>query len=68
MANRNEEFEPLWGPDGVVCHAVEDTIRLGVWLASEIGTGSVVSLEGPLGAGKTQLPRAWWLGWGHPMR
>jgi tRNA threonylcarbamoyladenosine biosynthesis protein TsaE len=66
MANRNEEFEPLWGPDGVVCHAVEDTIRLGVWLASEIGTGSVVSLEGPLGAGKTQLTKGLVAGLGSP--
>lgn len=50
-----EEFAEVWTPDGVLSHDAEDTVRLGAWLAGELEMGSVVSLEGPLGAGKTQL-------------
>ncbi len=36
-----------------------DTARLGAALAECLPAGSVVALEGPLGAGKTRLVQAW---------
>jgi len=57
MANRNVEFAGLWTAEGVVCLDAEETLRLGAWLANEVSIGSVVSLEGHLGAGKTQLSK-----------
>lgn len=36
-----------------------DTLRLGAALAEDVAPGSVVTLEGPLGAGKTRLVQAW---------
>lgn len=57
MANRNKDFAGLWTTEGVVCTDAEETIRLGAWLANEAMVGSVISLEGPLGAGKTHLSK-----------
>lgn len=36
----------------------EDTANLGRWLASRLGVGDCVLLEGPIGAGKSHLARA----------
>ena len=41
--------------EGVVTHSSEETARLGAALAGELPHAAVLSLEGPLGAGKTQL-------------
>jgi tRNA threonylcarbamoyladenosine biosynthesis protein TsaE len=45
----------LFSPEGIVCAQAEDTRNLGAALAEHLATGMVLSLEGPLGAGKTQL-------------
>jgi tRNA threonylcarbamoyladenosine biosynthesis protein TsaE len=45
----------LFSPDGIVCARPEDTRDLGAALAGHLVLGSVLSLEGPLGAGKTQF-------------
>lgn len=65
MANGNEEFTGLWTTQGIVSRDAEETFRLGAWLASEVSVGSVVSLEGPLGAGKTQLSKGLVAGLGY---
>ncbi|MFZ4681235.1 MAG: tRNA (adenosine(37)-N6)-threonylcarbamoyltransferase complex ATPase subunit type 1 TsaE [Terrimicrobiaceae bacterium] len=57
MANRNRLLDKLQTDAGVVCSSVDDTMQLGTEIAAELGDGSVVSLEGPLGAGKTQLTK-----------
>jgi tRNA threonylcarbamoyladenosine biosynthesis protein TsaE len=41
----------------VVCPAPEDTLRFGERLAGALEPGWLLSLEGPLGAGKTSLVR-----------
>lgn len=48
-------LDRLLSPDGVVCPRPEDTRRLGEAMAEGLSAGSVLSLEGPLGAGKTQF-------------
>ncbi len=53
MANRKPLA--LFTEEGVVCRTVEETVEVGVCLGEGLGVGSVVSLEGPLGAGKTQV-------------
>jgi len=53
MANRNGLLDDLV----VLCATAEETVQLGMAIAAELGDGSVVSLEGPLGAGKTQLTK-----------
>jgi tRNA threonylcarbamoyladenosine biosynthesis protein TsaE len=45
----------LFSPEGIVCARPEDTRNLGAAVADHLELGSVVSLEGPLGAGKTQF-------------
>jgi tRNA threonylcarbamoyladenosine biosynthesis protein TsaE len=57
MANRNRLFDELHTDAGVVCTSVDETLQLGAEIAAELVDGSVVSLEGPLGAGKTQLTK-----------
>ena len=57
MANRNGLLDDLVPDKGVLCATAEETARLGMEIAAELGDGSVVSLEGPLGAGKTQLTK-----------
>jgi len=54
MANRKPE---LFRHEGVICRTPEETAALGAELAAEFEIGSVVSLEGPLGAGKTQFTK-----------
>ena len=56
MANRNRVLEDLQAA-GVLCSTADDTARLGREIAAELCDGAVVSLEGPLGAGKTQLTK-----------
>jgi tRNA threonylcarbamoyladenosine biosynthesis protein TsaE len=57
MANRKPFLEDLLTKPGVVCSSIGETMRLGAEIAAQMGTGSVLSLEGPLGAGKTQLTK-----------
>ncbi len=57
MANRNPVWEELIGPNGVVTRSAGETARLGAALAENLDADSVLSLEGPLGAGKTQFAR-----------
>lgn len=45
----------LLSPEGVVCALPEDTRALGEAMAEGLTQGTVLSLEGPLGAGKTQF-------------
>ena len=39
----------------IICGSTENTIELGMKIGKVLGKGSVLSLEGPLGAGKTTL-------------
>jgi tRNA threonylcarbamoyladenosine biosynthesis protein TsaE len=55
MANRNPASEQIFTNEGVVCTREEETRDLGRALAEEITTDATLSLEGPLGAGKTCL-------------
>jgi tRNA threonylcarbamoyladenosine biosynthesis protein TsaE len=57
MANRKPLLDALFSQEGVVCQTPEETARLGEEISALIGPGTVVSLEGPLGAGKTQLAK-----------
>jgi tRNA threonylcarbamoyladenosine biosynthesis protein TsaE len=56
MANR-KLLKELDSPPGVICRTPEETFRLGKEVAALVKPGTVVSLEGPLGAGKTELAR-----------
>lgn len=51
----SELLDALFSAAGAVCARPEDTRALGEALAYTFPAGSVVSLEGPLGAGKTQF-------------
>ena len=51
MANRNPEFEEIFS--GVRCGTEADTMSLGRQIASKVKSSLILSLEGPLGAGKT---------------
>ena len=53
MANRNPAGEQIFADEGVVCAREEETRALGRALAAAITTDVTLSLEGPLGAGKT---------------
>lgn len=57
MANRKPLLDELFSADGVVCETPEATMRLGREVSTLIQPGTVISLEGPLGAGKTQLAK-----------
>jgi tRNA threonylcarbamoyladenosine biosynthesis protein TsaE len=52
MANRNNLPSDLFG-NGIFCPDAEATRALGYRLGSMLSEGSVLSLNGPLGAGKT---------------
>lgn len=56
MANR-KLLERLFSGDGIVCETAEETARLGREVSTLIEPGTVLSLEGPLGAGKTQFSK-----------
>jgi tRNA threonylcarbamoyladenosine biosynthesis protein TsaE len=64
MANR-KLLRALDSP-GVICRTPEETFQLGKEVATLLGPGTVVSLEGPLGAGKTELARGIVAGLGSP--
>lgn len=49
----------------VSCARIEDTVAAGETLASRLGAGELVSLEGDLGAGKTVFVRGLASGLGH---
>ena len=53
MANRNPAEERIFTDEGIVCAREEETRDLGRELASGITADATLSLEGPLGAGKT---------------
>jgi len=57
MANRKPFPDDLLTTQGVVCATPEETAELGAQIAADMRVGSVLSLEGPLGAGKTQLTK-----------
>jgi len=57
MANRNPLLEQLFSKEGVVCQTPEEMVALGRELSVLLQKGTVISLEGPLGAGKTQLSK-----------
>ncbi len=57
MANRNGLLDDLLAGTGVLCPTALETVRLGMKIGTALGAGAVVSLEGPLGAGKTQLTK-----------
>lgn len=52
--------------EGILCPTVADTRRLGAELAETLAVGSVISLEGTLGAGKTQFAKGLAEGLGCP--
>jgi len=53
MANRNPNSDAIFNGHGVVCATEEETRALGRELAEGIAADTTLSLEGPLGAGKT---------------
>ena len=53
MANRNPTWDRIFEAQGVVCACEEETRSLGRELAEAIAGDTTLSLEGPLGAGKT---------------
>ncbi len=55
MANRKRPFGQLFTESGVTTSSVGETTALGREFAAHLGPGSVVSLNGPLGAGKTHF-------------
>lgn len=55
MANRKRLYGELFTEAGTLCRTVEETRKLGENLAPALERGDVISLEGPLGAGKTQF-------------
>jgi tRNA threonylcarbamoyladenosine biosynthesis protein TsaE len=57
MANRKPLLDELFSQDGVVCRTPGETVCLGEEVSALMEPGIVVSLEGPLGAGKTQLAK-----------
>lgn len=48
-------LDRLFSPEGILCALPEDTWALGMAVSNHLVLGSVLSLEGPLGAGKTQF-------------
>jgi tRNA threonylcarbamoyladenosine biosynthesis protein TsaE len=57
MATRNLLLDQLFSDEGVVCQTPEEMMALGREMSVLIQKGTVISLEGPLGAGKTQLSK-----------
>ena len=53
MANRNPLSHQIFSAHGVLCQSEEATRLAGLELAAALAPGTVLSLEGPLGAGKT---------------
>ena len=57
MANRNPLLEQLFSDEGVLCQTPDEMVALGREVSVLLQRGSVVSLEGSLGSGKTQLSK-----------
>ena len=57
MANRKPLLDDLFSRDGVLCRTSEETVCLGKEVSALLEQGTVISLEGPLGAGKTQFTK-----------
>jgi tRNA threonylcarbamoyladenosine biosynthesis protein TsaE len=57
MANRKPLLDELFSNDGLMCTTPEETAALGKEVACLLQRGTVISLEGPLAAGKTQLSK-----------
>lgn len=57
MANRKPDCNELFTVAGITCSSPEETFQLGKMLAAGFSKKTVLSLEGPLGAGKTQLTK-----------
>src|SRR5262245_54422387 len=57
MANGKPLLDKLFSREGIVCKTPEETFCLGREVSHLIEPGTVISLEGPLGAGKTQLSK-----------
>jgi tRNA threonylcarbamoyladenosine biosynthesis protein TsaE len=57
MATGNLLLEQLFSDEGVACQTPEEMMALGREISVLIQKGTVISLEGPLGAGKTQLSK-----------
>ena len=57
MATRNPLIKRLFSDEGVVCKTPEEMTALGREVSVLLHGGTVISLEGPLGAGKTQLAK-----------
>jgi len=53
MANRNPLPDPLLDSRGLLCHSEAETRAAGRLFAEAVQPSAVLSLEGPLGAGKT---------------
>ena len=62
--NRKRVLEELFSRQGVVCRTPEETVHLGEEVSALIEPGTVISLEGPLGAGKTQCVKGIAAGFG----
>ncbi len=57
MANRKPDCNELFTEAGIVCSSPEETRQLGEMLAAGFSQNTVLSLEGALGAGKTQFTK-----------
>jgi tRNA threonylcarbamoyladenosine biosynthesis protein TsaE len=57
VVNREPLLDALFSREGVVCRTPEETISLGRDVSVLMERGTVISLEGPLGAGKTQFAK-----------
>lgn len=57
MANRKLLPTRLLSEEGAICRTEAEMISLGEEVGRLLGLGDVVSLEGPLGAGKTQFSK-----------
>jgi tRNA threonylcarbamoyladenosine biosynthesis protein TsaE len=57
VAIRKPLLDSLFSRGGVLCRTPEETVALGEELSGLLERGLVISLEGPLGAGKTQFTK-----------
>lgn len=64
MASQQHIDHPLLPPEGVVCRTEAETRALGCAFGAAALNGDAFSLEGPLGAGKTQFVKGLALGLG----
>lgn len=49
----NLQFHKTFSGDGLLCPTEEETQRAGIELAGQLQKRAIISLEGPMGAGKT---------------